>query len=428
MSGIHLGLSRITKLLAFAGNPHEKLKVLHVAGTNGKGSVCSYLTTLLQNPDDPAVKIGKFTSPHLVDVRDSIMVNNTPISSQTFNNIKGTLTDLNEKHLLNCSEFELLTCIAFLYFHQVNCNWCVLEVGLGGRIDATNVIPGANKYACGITKIGLDHQGFLGNTLVEIAFEKLGIATPGTKYLVVDGTNDESVLNVARKKCESIKCELKITENGVNDNLVKTKSWGNLKFEKLPLNGDYQIYNFRVAMAMLDHLKQKNEISLTSQDIFRRVNDTIWPGRLQNLDLFYEKDHKINVLLDGAHNGCAAIELVKYIRKTYGEQPLTFVVAVTSGKDLEPLFRPLIRSVDNVITTKFSSVDGMPWIKPNDPSELANMIKEKYTTNVIAQPNLLKVFPELMEKQTKEDARPVIICGSLYLCGELLRLHKNNSP
>ncbi|KAG0668428.1 folylpolyglutamate synthase [Maudiozyma exigua] len=394
MSGIRLGLSRITKLLAFAGSPHEKLKVLHVAGTNGKGSVCSYLTTLLQDPSDSAVKIGKFTSPHLVDVRDSIMVNNTPISSQTFNNIKTKLTDLNKKHLLNCSEFELLTCIAFLYFHQVNCSWCVLEVGLGGRIDATNVIPGANKYACGITKIGLDHQGFLGNTMAEIAIEKVGIATPGAKYLVIDGTNDRSVLDVARKQCESIKCDLKITDDIVNHRIVKTKSWGDLKFDKLPLNGDYQIFNFRVALAMLDHLKQMNQISLTSQEIYQRLANTIWPGRLQNLDLYYAKDHKISVLLDGAHNGCAAIELMKYIRKTYGEQPLTFVIAVTCGKDLEPLFRPLIRPVDNVVTTKFSAVDGMPWIKANDPSDLATMIKEKYTTKATVQPDLLKVFPE----------------------------------
>ncbi|SMN18846.1 similar to Saccharomyces cerevisiae YMR113W FOL3 Dihydrofolate synthetase, involved in folic acid biosynthesis [Maudiozyma saulgeensis] len=425
--GIQLGLSRITKLLSYAGSPHEKLKVLHVAGTNGKGSVCSYLSTLLQDTTDPNVKIGKFTSPHLVDVTDSIMINNRPIPMQEYNYIKTQMSALNEKYLLNCSEFELLTCIAFSYFHKLKCSWCVLEVGLGGRIDATNVVPGLKKYACGITKIGLDHQGFLGNTLAEIAFEKVGIITRGTKYAVVDGSNDQAVLDVARKKCEEEKCTLMITDSAIHGNMIKTNSWGSMKFDHLPLNGDYQIFNFRVALAILDHLQQSNELSLTSEDIYERLENTTWPGRLQDIDIHYEKGKKINILLDGAHNGCASLELVKYIRKIYGQQPLTFIIAVTSGKDLDPLFNPLLRPIDNVITTKFSSVDGMPWIKANDPNDLANIIREKYTTNVRAEPNLLKVFPGIQNNNTEENGRPIVVCGSLYLCGEILRLNESTS-
>ncbi|CAB4257127.1 similar to Saccharomyces cerevisiae YMR113W FOL3 Dihydrofolate synthetase, involved in folic acid biosynthesis [Maudiozyma barnettii] len=421
--GIQLGLSRITKLLSYAGSPHEKLKVLHVAGTNGKGSVCSYLATLLQNTTDPKIRIGKFTSPHLVDVTDSIMINNRPIPMPEYNNIKAQITALNEKYLLNCSEFELLTCVAFSYFHKLNCNWCVLEVGLGGRMDATNVVPGLRKFACGITKIGLDHQGFLGNTLTEIAAEKVGVITKGVQYAVIDGSNDKTVLDVAKKKCEEEKCTLKITDSAVHDNMIETDSWGKMKFDHLPLNGDYQIFNFRVALAILDHLQQINELSLTADDIFERLKNTVWPGRLQNIDIQYAKDKKVNVLLDGAHNGCASIELVKYIRRIYGEQPITFVIAVTSGKDLEPLFSPLLRPIDNVITTKFSSVDGMPWIKANDPNELANIIREKYTTNVRAESDLLNVCAEIQSNSGLENKRPVVVCGSLYLCGELLRLN-----
>ncbi|GMM53640.1 dihydrofolate synthase [Maudiozyma humilis] len=424
--GIELGLSRIGQLLAHAGSPHEKLKVLHVAGTNGKGSVCTYLSTLLQNKNDPAVKIGKFTSPHLVDVTDSIMINNMPIPKREYEQIKSNLSALNDKHLLQCSEFELLTCIAFSYFHQSSCNWCVLEVGLGGRLDATNIVPGKNKYACGITKIGMDHQSFLGSTLSEIAQEKAGIITKGTKYAVVDGSNDESVLDVVREKCREESCNLKITDSTVNNNIVRTKSWGDVKFSTLPLNGEYQIFNFRVAMNILDHLKQEKEVNLTIDDINERLFNTTWPGRLQTLDFHINKNETVPVLLDGAHNGCAALELEKFIRKQYGEQPLTFVTAVTSGKDLGPLFGPLLRPIDEVITTQFSSVDGMPWIKANEAGSLCEFIKANYTKHAVAETSLINVFQSLKSKQTQDSKRPIVVCGSLYLCGEILRMDEEN--
>lgn len=424
--GIELGLSRIGQLLAYAGSPHEKLKVLHVAGTNGKGSVCTYLSTLLQNRNDTSVKIGKFTTPHLVDVTDSIMINNMPIPKKEFEHIRSNLSELNDKYFLKCSEFELLTCIAFSYFYKSSCNWCVLEVGLGGRLDATNIVPGKNKYACGITKIGLDHQSFLGSTLVQIAQEKAGIITKGTKYAVVDGTNDQSVLDVVREKCREQNCNLSITNNAINENIVNTKSWGDVAFPKLPLNGEYQIFNFRIAMGILDHLKQTKEVNLTLEEINERLVNTTWPGRLQVLNFHINKNETVPVLLDGAHNGCAALELQKFIRNEYGDQPLTFVMAVTSGKDLSPLLGPLLRPIDEVITTQFSPVDSMPWIKANDAQGLSLFIEENYTQHTQTEPSLVKLFNILKQKQTKSDKRPIVICGSLYLCGEILKLDLEN--
>lgn len=420
---INLGLSRVSKLLSYLGNPHERLTVLHVAGTNGKGSVCSYLSSILQ---DSSNRVGKFTTPHLIEVTDSITINNKPISWSVYRNIRNNLETINKRHQLNCTEFELLTCIAFQYFHNVNCQWCVIEVGLGGRLDATNVIPGHRKAACGITKIGLDHEAFLGNTLTKIAQEKAGIITKGVKYAVVDGSNEQSVIKTVEEKCKEMDCQLTITDPDFGTNHINTVSWGRLVFEKLPLNGHYQICNLRVALAIIDGIQQRKMIDISTDTIMKRLQNVEWPGRLQNLNFCYDPLQKstIPVLLDGAHNGSAAIELAKFLRKQFGDQQLTFVVSVTSGKDLKPLLSPLLRPQDRVIVTEYGPVDGMPWISPMAASELSLHIKENYTPTVEVRDNLQDVVSFIMKSQ--QTSAPVVICGSLYLCGELLRLHQQN--
>lgn len=427
---IELGLSKITKLLSHIGNPQESLKVLHVAGTNGKGSVCSYISSLLQyqhqfKTADSVNKIGKFTTPHLIHVTDSITINNKPIPQFQFDSIKTTLDKVNREHSIQCSEFEILTCLALSYFKEAQCNWCVLEVGLGGRLDATNVVPGQCKLACGITKIGFDHESFLGNTLPQIAFEKAGIVTPGVKYTVIDGTNDPSVLATVKEQCDKIGSELKITDPCVRYNTVETKSWGVVQPQELPLNGEYQIFNLRVALFMLDHLQQIGEVRLSTDDLTHGLKDIVWPGRLQDLNFFYADGKSIPVLMDGAHNGSAAIELAKYIESQYGNRPITYVIAATAGKNLKPLFDPLLKPHDNVFVTQFGGVDGMPWIHANNPKELGDYIMNKYTSNVIIQPDVHAIFPQLASIP-EEDRKPVVICGSLYLCGELLRLHNSH--
>ncbi|CCF57945.1 hypothetical protein KAFR_0D02970 [Kazachstania africana CBS 2517] len=421
---IELGLSRISKLLKYAGNPQDNLKVLHVAGTNGKGSVCSYMANLLSHEKKRTEnRIGKFTSPHLIHITDSIMVNNKSIPLDDFNLIRKSLSKINEEHSLHCSEFELLTGIALSYFRQRECTWCVLEVGLGGRLDATNFIPGSQKYACGITKIGLDHESFLGTTLKQIAFEKAGIIREGVPYAVIDGSNSEAIIDVVRKQCESVSCTLKITNPSISDNSIESVSWGTFKPKKLPLNGEYQIFNVRVAVSILDHLQQSGEIFLSKDDLLQGLTSLDWPGRLQRIDYQYHKNNSMSILMDGAHNGSAAVELAKFIKQEHKDKPLTFVTAVTSGKKLGPLFDPLITSKDKVIVTRFGPVTGMPWIQPTDPEQLACFLKERYNCGVEVQPNVHELFPNLA-KQSRDS--PVIVCGSLYLCGELLRIHNHN--
>ncbi|EJS44225.1 fol3p [Saccharomyces arboricola H-6] len=422
---IELGLSRITRLLEHLGNPQNSLRVLHVAGTNGKGSVCSYLSSVLQQKP---YQIGKFTTPHLIHVTDSITINNKPIPMEKYLDIRLQLETLNKSHSLKCTEFELLTCTAFKYFNDVQCQWCVIEVGLGGRLDATNAIPGSSKACCGITKIGLDHESFLGNTLAEISKEKAGIITDGVPFAVVDGTNDPSVMNVVKEKCEASRSKLFVTDPQLNENTIDTKAWGSFNLAKLPLNGEYQIFNLRVAMGMLDYLQINGLIDITKDEVSARIMKVNWPGRLYRMDFCYDQLSKrtLPILMDGAHNGSAAIELAKYLRKEYGDQPLTFVMAVTHGKSLRPLLQPLLRPVDRIILTQFNNVEGMPWIHATKPEEMKDFIlTQGYTKNVAIKSDLHQVLPSLAQVSGVEK-QPVVVCGSLYLCGELLRIHESH--
>ncbi|CAI4348817.1 CQS_1a_G0010510.mRNA.1.CDS.1 [Saccharomyces cerevisiae] len=422
---IELGLSRITKLLEHLGNPQNSLRVLHIAGTNGKGSVCTYLSSVLQQK---SYQIGKFTTPYLVHVTDSITINNKPIPLERYQNIRLQLEALNKSHSLKCTEFELLTCTAFKYFYDVQCQWCVIEVGLGGRLDATNVIPGANKACCGITKISLDHESFLGNTLSEISKEKAGIITEGVPFTVIDGTNEASVINVVKERCKALGSELSVTDSQLNGNMIDTNSWGCFDLAKLPLNGEYQIFNLRVAMGMLDYLQMNELIDITKNEVSTRLAKVDWPGRLYRMDYRFDKvsNRTVPILMDGAHNGSAAVELVKYLRKEYGNQPLTFVMAVTHGKNLEPLLQPLLRPIDQVILTRFNNVEGMPWIHATDPEEIKDFIlTQGYTKEIVIENDLHQVLP-LLAHVSDEQRRPIVVCGSLYLCGELLRIHNSH--
>ncbi|CEP60959.1 dihydrofolate synthase LALA0_S02e03576g [Lachancea lanzarotensis] len=417
---IELGLSKISRLLSHLGNPQNKFKVLHVAGTNGKGSVCSLLQSVLQS--NANYRVGKFTSPHLVHITDCISINGKPIPWQDFQSIRDQLQETNRKHKFGCSEFELLTCTAFSYFQSMKCNWCVLEVGLGGRLDATNCSIGTNKI-CGITKVAMDHQSFLGDTLAKIGNEKAGIITPGVEFVAVDGTNETEVLDVIEKRAVTVNCIASYTSSIVSGNIIKSESWGDIDRNIVPLNGSYQISNVAVAISMLDYLQKKKLISISLPQLQDGLKNVRWPGRLQYVNYYTTDKHKehLKLLIDGAHNGNAATALATYVTESFrplGSEPVTFVIAVTQGKDVHSLLAPLIKPQDTVIATRFGKVDGMPWLSAMDLPDLASQVA-KYTQNVSTAPDIQTALDQLPENHPSSQ---VVVCGSLYLCGELLRI------
>lgn len=415
---IQLGLTRISSLTSHLPSSLLGLKILHIAGTNGKGSVSAYLTHVLKTK----YTVGTFTTPHLFHPSDSISVNSVPVSIQKYNDLRKSIADINSKFGINATEFEQLTCAALKHFIDSGCDFCVLEVGMGGRLDATNVVPSTNKL-CGITKISLDHEAFLGNTLIDIAKEKAGVILPGTNSVVLDGTNDPEVIQVVKEKCQETNCQLYVTDTNQTP-IISTNSWGGVEFQ-IPLNGQYQIYNARVAFALLDELQKQKNINLDKDHLQKGLLTLEWPARLQNLNCFYSENKQLQILLDGAHNGSAANELAIFLQKTYKNVPLIFIIAVTKGKNLTPLLKPILKKGDTVIITKFEEVEGMPWIKSMDREDIASSA-EKYVSNIFIEetPALALSKADILSKQHEI---PVVVFGSLYLGGQILRMHRQLS-
>ncbi|KAH3663605.1 hypothetical protein OGAPHI_005006 [Ogataea philodendri] len=385
-----------------------KFRAVHVAGTNGKGSVCSYVSHVLSAH---GIANGRFNSPHLLDRWDSVQVNDRQVYKDAFLATEAHVHNISAQYNINCSEFELLTCTALKLFNRTGVEVAVLETGLGGRLDATNVLAPENIICTGITKIGLDHEALLGSTLPEIAYEKAGIIKHGVPC-VVDGSNAKSVLEVVEQVAGGKKAPLTTVSNSPDQSYHRIGS--KLGDFHTNLHGDYQQSNLAVALGIIDVLSASYKLNRSSID--QGIRNTTWPGRLQKLTVRLETG-ELPAILDGAHNSQAAEQLTKYL----GERNAgtTFVVAMTSGKATAELFDKLLTPKDTIICTEFAStVDGMPWIESYKASELAANVHT--TNNVHIEPNLEKALERasLSHQQT-------VICGSLrsriesgvFLCG-----------
>ena len=283
-------------------------------------------------------------------------------------------------------------------------------------MDATNVIPAERTLVVGITKVALDHQNLLGKTLAQIGYQKVGIFKEKVPA-VIDGTNDDSVLQVARNEARELQCSLTATDPS-SDCYIKPA-----------LLGDYQYDNLAVALKMIDVLKCKGYNTLTEESIENGVKATVWPGRLQMYNFDVQKiglddTQSVPILLDGAHNSQAAVELGKYLRSIRNKNGFIFVIAITKGKELSELFKPIIIGSDMVIFTQFNEgIEGMPWIEPTS----VDILKEQISAEEIDCKEVLtipRVEDAIMEAilESRKSGRQIVVCGSLYLVADILRL------
>lgn len=422
---ISLGLTRIVKLLKALGNPHltGNFKAVHVAGTNGKGSICNYLSHILTASN---ISNGRFTSPHLLTRSDSIQINDIPIDPQVFRTFESQVIDIDRRFSIGCTEFELLTCVAFEVFKERNVEVAIFEVGVGGRLDATNVLHSSNLLCTGVAKIGMDHQKLLGNTIEEIATQKLGIMKEGVPC-VIDGTNVSSVLELAKKTAR--KLHSKLYEASTNP---QTKySFGLYHDFKTPLHGKYQQNNLSVALKLLDIAKEQGFSNITKRSILKGLRETKWPGRLDEFKLQLPNSRNLPVLLDGAHNLNAVTELIQYLEQNYRTKHenkssnLIYVMAVKKDKNIKSLFRRLFRPDDNVIFTTFDeNIEGMPWVRCTQPKLLEEEAVDTSKT-IVLKPNMSDALNEAYDQHLKT-GKDVVICGSLYLVSDVLRYHVAN--
>ena len=402
---------RISKLLKKLGNPHESLPpIIHIAGTNGKGSTVAFIKAGLESRGD---KVHVFTSPHLVDITERILVGGKKIDTQYFNFLLEKCIKANGNNEL--SFFELITAVAFLAFSRNKANWTILEVGLGGRLDSTNVIK--SSFLSIITPISMDHQEFLGNSIKKIAVEKSGIIKKNSKLIISKQKN--AALKILKKRANKFDCktytygkdfEAKKTKNSFLFITKRKKIILPLPF----LNGNHQIDNASVSIAALLELKcrKKNLI-----DALTKVS---WPGRLQKIEegKLVPKISELNgeIFLDGGHNNSAGIALSKWI-KNFEKVKFYIIIGMMNNKDVEGFLKPLKPYIHKLIAIKIpqqkNSYDAKSIFEISKSLDINSQITES-----------LKKALRIISNEKTSIPKKVLITGSLYLVGSFLEQNK----
>ncbi len=403
--GSRPGLDRILTLLDRMGNPQDKLKYIHIAGTNGKGSVCAMLSSVLVSA---GYKTGLFISPYITDFRERIQINNTMISrDELISAVENTypLVEQLQKEGIVITEFEYVNALQFYIHSKAECDVVVLETGLGGLLDCTNVIK--SPLCSVITTIGLDHTAVLGDTIEEIAMQKCGILKNNS--FAVTSNQESSVmeviesttkkLNIPLSKSEDIKISVKREE--INRSIFEYKDIELI----LNLAGTFQLENAKTALATIEVLRENNILGITDSDIKDGFANAKNPARLELLS-----ENPI-VLLDGAHNPNGIEALKKSLNKFLSDKEIICVTGMLADKDIDSALM-LLEGV-------FSEVMTVPVNNPRAISskELAQRFSHYYD-KVTAFDNAETAFDTAYSKAQKEN-KSIIVCGSLYLAGEI---------
>ena len=374
-SGIRPGLDRMRAVLRALGRPERAYPSIIVAGTNGKGSTSATLASILTTS---GYKTGLYTSPHLVDLRERWMINGAMIEAAMLDSSIEILRRASEKIGITPTYFEALTLIAFIAFREVRCELAVLEVGMGGRLDATNVV---RPIAALITPIGLDHMEFLGTTLRKVAAEKAGVIHRGT--IVLTTNTDPIVLDVLRRRAKKFGDRLIV----VHDD------------HATPLLGDFQRRNVALAVRAARELRPTLR-RITSKSIERGVVQTRWRGRLERINI-----HGKSIWIDGLHNAHAAAAVAPFIDKNVAS-PRLLVFGIMRDKDIEAVARILFSRFDRVIMTE-------PYPPRSANAEELAAVALRMNVESAAEPQPARAF----ELAMRSPQRSVFIGGSLYLAG-----------
>jgi dihydrofolate synthase len=377
-----------------------------VAGTNGKGTICAYLSAMLHAS---GVRCGRFTSPHLIDRWDCITINEQTVQESQFLDAEDAVKYRDKAESIGASEFELLTATAFEIFAREKVEMGVIEVGLGGRLDATNILE--NKAVTIISKIGLDHQSFLGNTIEVIAHQKAGIMRPGIPC-VFDKSNLPSVRKVIEDYAKEIGTDvvLSSTESAFLDELVEAD------FEP------HQWENLACAYTAFHLAYTKSNSPL--HRLLPAIQNLQWPGRLQVTDIRSLTGRQETVLLDGAHNAQSAEVLGAYVDRKLRSTPsrVTWVFAASGGKELEGLLKPLLRQGDCISAVEFGPVDGMPWVKATNSQDILDAAAAIGLDQSLQYNAGSDLSAALRWASETAAGGPLVIAGSLYLVSDVSRL------
>ena len=408
--GSVLGLDNIRELLERLGNPQDQLRVVHIAGTNGKGSTLAFLAGIFR---ESGYRAGRYVSPASFSYEERFRINEENISKKDLcfymEKIKNVAEEMVKDGLSHPTMFEIETALSFLYFLDKKVDVVLLETGMGGRLDATNVVK--KPIATVIASIGMDHMQFLGDTLEKIASEKAGIIKEGCPVISYDNTKEvnEVIKNKAKQMHAKVtfvnSAGIRVLQESLNGESFSYRSSDGRWYEKIeiPLLGRHQINNAALALETLNVIKNYYCISdFQTEDGMRK---TIWRGRIEILE------REPMVICDGAHNPDGAKSLLSFLQNNFTNQRLIYIMGVLSDKDYEQMVQILAPAADKIYT-----------VAPDNPRalssrELCNCIS-KYHQNVEERQRLAECLSEVRQKVEKDDV--IIICGTLSFQNELI--------
>lgn len=406
------GLDSIRELLNRMGNPQDKLTFIHVAGTNGKGSVSTLIANaLIAN----GYKVGRYISPVISDYRERIQVNNRMISKTAVAEGLSALFEIcsamEKEGLAHPTSFEIETALGFQYFLDKKCDFVVLETGMGGTLDATNIVT--NTKLCVFTSISMDHMAFLGNTLAEIARNKAGILKNGC--MAVSAPQKEEALLVLQEACKAKKVSFtavtgKDIKNGRQSLKGQKLSYKDFKQMEIPLIGSFQAENAALALEALAVL-QEDGLKLKEEKIRKGFLDSVWPARFEILS------KKPYIIADGAHNEDAVKKLMETVRFYFTNHRIIYIMGVLKDKDYTPMIQESASLAEFIFTiTPPNKERALPAF------ELAKEVRE-YNSNVTAADSVEEAL-EMARLMAGEDG-VVLAFGSLSYMGKLRTCFEN---
>ena len=380
------------------GNPEKNLKIIHIAGTNGKGSAASMLESVLITA---GYNVGKFTSPHIIKFNERIVYNKKEIPDEEIAGFFDIIEKITEKYNIYLNFFEVTTIIIFCYFNKLKPDYTIIECGLGGRLDATNT---GNSYLSVITNISFDHTAVLGNTLKEIAFEKAGIIHDG--QICVFAGNHSELTEAVKNKTDNfvdIMTKYKNIDISLDKTTLHTRISLNNSIFEIPLYGIFQGWNFLLVYETAKILKIEDSI------IAKGISDVKWPGRFE----IYSKDPLI--ILDAAHNTDSVKVLRDNILSLYPKSETAVIISVLKDKNINEIFSLAEEFTDNIFCTSLSESH-----RGFTSEELKNVIKRN-------DPSIEYYFDDDLEKITRKalslNKKVLIVCGSFYLISKFKELY-----
>lgn len=415
-------LNRTLALANLAGNPQEKMKVIHIAGTSGKGSTCTILSRILA---DQRLKIGLSLSPHIYDIRERCQVNNDLISETTFckylNEFKPFIEKISDSKYGKPSYFEIMIVLAYYIFYKENVDYAAMETGLGGRLDATNIVKNRKKVVV-ITRIGKDHMDLLGNTLSKIAKEKSAIIQPFNPVFTI--FQNPKVLKVIASQAQEKHSGIFILKKTINySNPIFSKNAMRFDFNfqdtlikniNLSLLGDYQAENSTLAIAVSYFLKSRDGFSLDAQKLKKTLTNIKIPARFDRITYLGKQ-----IIIDGAHNEQKMSAFIKSLKKIHPNTKFDFLIAFKKGKNYSSMLKYIIPIARKITITGFAMGKQTDIFGPEETENILHSIERKYKYRNV---RIEKDFTKAVEIAVCGADKRLIITGSIYLASDFYQL------